>query len=127
MAAAKSSFDFTTDVGGKNQTHLEMKPDAGSRTIWLCADGRIFVETFSSMYQQACDFLIAIAEPVCRPHFIHQFQLTAFSLYAAVSIGLQTATILEVLDRLAKVRLVINRISSSRMCCLLKLSNISSK
>ena len=34
------------------------------RPLWVCPDGRIFLETFSPVYRQAYDFLIAIAEPV---------------------------------------------------------------
>lgn len=45
---------------------LELKPDHVNRPLWACADGRIFLETFSPLYKQAYDFLIAIAEPVCR-------------------------------------------------------------
>ncbi len=51
------------------------------------------------------DFLIAVAEPVSRPELIHEYALTPHSLYAAVSIGLDTATILAVLERLAKAAL----------------------
>jgi hypothetical protein len=54
---------------------------------------------------QAYDFLIAIAEPVCRPESIHEYVLTPQSLYAAVSVGLDQQTILGVLDKLSKVRL----------------------
>ena len=32
----------------------------------MCPDGRIFLETFSPVYRQAYDFLIAIAEPVAQ-------------------------------------------------------------
>jgi hypothetical protein len=52
---------------------------------------------------QAYDFLIAIAEPVCRPESIHEYVLTPQSLYAAVSVGLDQQTILSVLDKLSKV------------------------
>jgi DNA excision repair protein ERCC-3 len=45
---------------------LELKLDHSNRPLWACADGRIFLETFSPLYKQAYDFLIAIAEPVCR-------------------------------------------------------------
>ena len=53
---------------GKNRdfSKLELKPDHANRPLWACADGRIFLETFSPLYKQAYDFLIAIAEPVCR-------------------------------------------------------------
>ena len=54
---------------------------------------------------QAYDFLIAIAEPVCRPECVHEYQLTPHSLYAAVSVGLETETIISVLNRLSKVQL----------------------
>lgn len=73
------------------------------RPLWVCPDGRIFLETFSPVYRQAYDFLIAIAEPVCRPECVHEYVLTPHSLYAAVSIGLNTETIITVLNRLSKV------------------------
>jgi hypothetical protein len=148
------------------------------RPLWVCPDGRIFLESFSPIYKAAYDFLIAIAEPV-RAHyaltpaclsqlvatllghhlrkadaraaaarrcagrractsacthaahiaaaaargvgtarvvrtltctaaarlFVHlRYALTPHSLYAAVSVGLETATVLTVLNRLSKVR-----------------------
>uniref|UniRef100_A0AC34R4W1 General transcription and DNA repair factor IIH helicase subunit XPB n=1 Tax=Panagrolaimus sp. JU765 TaxID=591449 RepID=A0AC34R4W1_9BILA len=51
------------------------------------------------------DFLIAIAEPLCRPEFIHEYKITAYSLYAAVSIGLITNDIIDYLERLCKTAL----------------------
>lgn len=45
---------------------LQLKVDHAQRPIWVCPDGHTFLETFSPIYQQAYDFLIAIAEPVCR-------------------------------------------------------------
>ena len=38
-----------------------------------------------------------------RPTHIHEFKLTAYSLYAAVSVGLETNAIIEVLERFSKV------------------------
>ena len=84
---------------------LSMKRDHANRPLWVCPDGRIFLETFSPVYKQAYDFLIAVAEPVSRPEVIHEYMLTPHSLYAAVSIGLDTSTILSVLDRLSKSKL----------------------
>ena len=55
--------------------------------------------------RQATDFLIAIAEPVCRPEYIHEYLITPHSLYAAVSVGLDTRTMLQVLATLSKVPL----------------------
>ena len=68
----------------------------------MAPNGHIFLETFSPVYKNAHDFLIAIAEPVCRPEHIHEYKLTAYSLYAAVSVGLQTHDIIEYLRRLCK-------------------------
>lgn len=84
---------------------LALKPDHVNRPLWVVPDGRIFLETFSPVYRQAYDFLIAIAEPVCRPEVIHEYTLTPHSLYAAVSVGLETSTIISVLNRLSKVAL----------------------
>ncbi|KAI7835846.1 hypothetical protein COHA_010244 [Chlorella ohadii] len=81
---------------------LQLKPDHYNRPLWVCPDARVFLETFSPVYKQAYDFLIAIAEPVSRPEWIHEYQLTPHSLYAAVSIGLECDTILAVLNRLSK-------------------------
>ncbi|CAA7408354.1 unnamed protein product [Spirodela intermedia] len=86
-------------------TKLELKPDHANRPLWACADGRIFLETFSPLYKQAYDFLIAIAEPVCRPESMHEYNLTPHSLYAAVSVGLETETIINVLNKLSKTKL----------------------
>ncbi|XP_039125392.1 LOW QUALITY PROTEIN: general transcription and DNA repair factor IIH helicase subunit XPB1-like [Dioscorea cayenensis subsp. rotundata] len=86
-------------------TKLELKPDHVNRPLWACADGRIFLETFSPLYKQAYDFLIAIAEPVCRPESMHEYNLTPHSLYAAVSVGLETETIVSVLNKLSKTKL----------------------
>ena len=52
--------------------------------------------------RHAHDFLIAISEPVSRPEFVHEYKLTSYSLYAAVSVGLQTNDIIEYLTRLSK-------------------------
>lgn len=57
------------------------------------------------MLGQAYDFLITVAEPKCRPEALHEYLLSQHSLYAAVSIGLQTDAIISVLNRLSKVEL----------------------
>lgn len=61
-----NGFEGEGDEKKRDFTKLELKPDHGNRPLWACADGRIFLETFSPLYKQAYDFLIAIAEPVCR-------------------------------------------------------------
>ncbi len=38
-----------------------------------------------------------------RPAFIHEYKITTYSLYAAVSVGLETDDIIAVLDRLSKL------------------------
>jgi DNA excision repair protein ERCC-3 len=82
---------------------LHLKPDHASRPLWISPDdGHIILEAFSPIAEQAQDFLVAISEPVSRPAFIHEYKLTSYSLYAAVSVGLQTEDIIEVLNRLSK-------------------------
>jgi DNA excision repair protein ERCC-3 len=99
--------DAYDDDDGKTKdfSKLELKPDHINRPLWACDNGRIFLETFSPLYKQAYDFLIAIAEPVCRPESMHEYNLTPHSLYAAVSVGLETETIIAVLNKLSKTKL----------------------
>lgn len=81
---------------------LKLKSDHEKRPIWITKDNLIILEAFSPLYQQAYDFLVAIAEPESRPEFIHTYRLTENSLYAAVSISIDTESIIKVLNRLCK-------------------------
>ena len=95
--------DAVSELFGEHDyAKCALKPDHMMRPLWLSPDGHIFLESFSPIYQQAYDFLIAIAEPVCRSNFIHEYKLTPYSLYAAVSVGLETKDILDVVNRLSK-------------------------
>ncbi|XP_060581093.1 general transcription and DNA repair factor IIH helicase subunit XPB-like [Ruditapes philippinarum] len=97
---------------------LDLKLDHASRPIWVAPDGHIFLEAFSPVYKHAHDFLIAISEPVCRPSHIHEYKLTAYSLYAAVSVGLETKDIIEYLRRLCKTTLPIGIEEFIKLCTL---------
>nr|KAF6277296.1 ERCC excision repair 3, TFIIH core complex helicase subunit [Pipistrellus kuhlii] len=91
------------EYGAKDYRPLmPLKADHASRPLWVAPDGHIFLEAFSPVYKYAQDFLVAIAEPVCRPAHVHEYKLTAYSLYAAVSVGLQTSDITEYLRKLSK-------------------------
>ena len=91
------------EFGAKDYSKdLDLKADHSNRPLWIAPDGHIFLESFSPVYKHAHDFLITISEPVCRPELIHEYKLTSYSLYAAVSVGLQTSDIIEYLKRLSK-------------------------
>ncbi|KAH9412199.1 rad25-like DNA repair helicase [Ordospora pajunii] len=91
--AAKHQFPYE---------ELLLKENEDEYPMWVNYDGLVILETFRDCSRQASDFLIAIAEPVSRPVKIHEFQITAYSLYAAVSVGLTTGDIIETLDRFSK-------------------------
>ncbi|GAA5817072.1 transcription factor TFIIH complex ERCC-3 subunit [Mucor flavus] len=97
--------DFISHIFGREDyTNLPLKKDHASRPLWISPeDGHIILEGFSPIAEQAQDFLVAISEPVSRPAHIHEYKLTPYSLYAAVSVGLETEDIIEVLNRLCKV------------------------
>lgn len=84
---------------------LTLKPDHANRPLWVASNGHIFLESYSPLHELAQDFLIAISEPVSRPTHIHEYRLTPYSLYAAVSVGLETEDIIQVLSRLCKTQL----------------------
>ena len=87
---------------GSDFSHMRLKPDHLSRPCWTCPDGNIYFEAFHDLYVSAYDFLVAIAEPVARPEFVHQYKLTPYSLYAAVATNIETEAIISVLERLSK-------------------------
>ncbi|KAG7352817.1 DNA repair helicase rad25 [Nitzschia inconspicua] len=89
-------------VIGADFSNLTLKPDHIQRPCWTCPDGHIYLEAFHDLYLQAYDFLVAIAEPVARPEFVHQYKLTPYSLYAAVATNIETESIINVLERLSK-------------------------
>lgn len=90
---------------GADFSKLPLKPDHTQRPCWTCPDGTIYLEAFHSLYNQAYDFMVAIAEPVCRPEYIHQYKLTPYSLYAAVATNISSDSIVSVLERLSKNKL----------------------
>lgn len=107
------------EYGAKDyRQHLDLKQDFSSRPLYVAPNGHIFLETFSPVYKNAHDFLIAISEPVCRPEHIHEYKLTAYSLYAAVSVGLQTHDIIEYLRRLCKTSIPKGIEEFIRLCTL---------
>lgn len=107
------------EFGAKDyRNQMTLKPDSDSRPLWVAPNGHIFLEAFSPVYRHAHDFLIAIAEPVCRPQHIHEYKLTAYSLYAAVSVGLQTNDIVEYLQRLSKCDIPAGIIEFIQLCTL---------
>ena len=112
--ATRSAHDVMADEGGglsavssivrRDFSRMPLKLDHSSRPLWISPDdGHIILEGFNALAEQAQDFLIAIAEPVSRPSFVHEYKLTPYSLYAAVSVGLEPDDIIEVLNRLSKV------------------------
>ena len=127
--SASSASNMSHIFGSNDFTEiLKLKPDHSSRPLWINPeDGRIILEGFSPLAEQAQDFLVAISEPVSRyflsllktnsrPTHIHEYKLTAYSLYAAVSVGLQTEDIITVLGRLSKVPLSTKIIDFIRNC-----------
>jgi len=84
---------------------LRLKDDHASRPLWVTPSGLIVLEAFSPMYHKAYDFLVAIAEPVARPQFIHKYQLTQDSLYSAVAVAIETERIISLLKKLCKTEL----------------------
>ena len=110
---------LTDEYGAKDyRSQMELKLDHGNRPLWVAPNGHVFLESFSPVYKHAHDFLIAISEPVCRPEHIHEYKLTAYSLYAAVSVGLQTHDIVEYLKRLSKTTIPEGIVEFIRLCTL---------
>ncbi|CAG8539606.1 1532_t:CDS:10, partial [Scutellospora calospora] len=75
---------------------IKLKNHHSSRPLWINpGNGHIILEAFSPFAEKAQDFLITISEPVSRPSLIHEYKMTPYSLYAAVSVGLETEAIID--------------------------------
>jgi len=89
---------------GRDNTHLLLKNGHGSRPLWINPDGTIILESFNPLAARAQEFLTTIAEPQSRPQYLHEYKITAHSLYAAVaSAGLTPEDLLGTLERFSKI------------------------
>eukprot|EP00168_Porphyra_purpurea_P017850 TRINITY_DN6374_c0_g1_i10.p1 TRINITY_DN6374_c0_g1~~TRINITY_DN6374_c0_g1_i10.p1 ORF type:complete len:259 (+),score=90.78 TRINITY_DN6374_c0_g1_i10:230-1006(+) len=105
-ALLRATDEFDREVTeAQDFSTLELKPDHEARPVWVAGDGRIFLETFSPLYKQAYDFLVAISEPQSRPDVVHEYCLSKPALQSAVSVGLDGDSIVSVLSRLCKTAL----------------------
>lgn len=105
LLGSQENADGTHPTVGADFSKMPLKPDHLQRPCWTCPDGTIYLEAFHDLYAQGYDFLVAIAEPVARPEFVHQYKLTPYSLYAAVATNIETDRIISVLDRMSKNKL----------------------
>ena len=101
----RGDLDGGEDGELKDFSDLELKADHANRPLWACPQGSIFLEAGHRLYAPAYDFLVAIAEPVARPEHVHEYRITPYSLYAAVSVDIDPGSICDVLEKLSKVRL----------------------
>lgn len=76
--------------------------DNNDRPLYITDDLHIFLESFSTMFSKVKKFVIAIAEPIDRDDYMHEYVLTPSSLYSAASCGLQSKEIIEMLRKFSK-------------------------
>ncbi|KAI9144560.1 P-loop containing nucleoside triphosphate hydrolase protein [Paraphysoderma sedebokerense] len=107
MIRPTNSMDEVSHLfGNEDFKFLQLKPDHHARPLWINPEsGNIILEAFSPIAEMAQDFLVAIAEPVSRPTHVHEYKLTPYSMYAAISVGLEPNNIINVLNRLSKTPL----------------------
>ena len=72
------------------------------KPIWIFSDGYLIFETFTGFLEEIQDFLVTISEPVIRTTLIHEYILTPYALYAAVTSGIETVEIIYILETLSK-------------------------
>ncbi|KAL0258571.1 DNA repair helicase RAD25 [Diplodia seriata] len=90
---------------GHDYSSLDLKKEHADRPLWVTPEGKIILESFSPYFKTAERFLINIAEPQSRVSLMHEYSLTANSLFAAVSVGLSTEEIINQLEKLSKTPL----------------------
>jgi DNA excision repair protein ERCC-3 len=105
-ARATHKRDAAGDLFKKSdQWDAELKADHYNRPLWVNDAGGIILESFHSLFDEAQDFLINIAEPQSRVSRMHEYQLTTHSLFAAVSVGHSSKEIIDKLNKYSKTEL----------------------
>ena len=111
-AEEEDAADSDDDEQEKDWTHLIAKTDHANRPIYVGAPPNrqvktvhAFLERFSPFFKYAEELMITIAEPVSRCKHINEYVLTQHSLHAAVSIGMDTETIISRLRLFCKTEL----------------------
>ena len=74
---------LSTGAAKKNDEYVLQEGHA-SRPFWVTKKYEIILEAFNPLYEQAYEFVIAIAQPVSRTEFIHQYKITMTSLLEQV-------------------------------------------
>ena len=67
--------------------NLILKKDHKTRPLWVTPNHIIYLESWNKLYSIAYDFLVAVAEPISRPQYIHEYKLTEYSLYGASGVN----------------------------------------
>jgi len=98
-SSSSSSSSTTTTTTTTTTTKNKKK---SNKTSGEC---RVIVETFSPHYDNTIQFLVAIGEPCSRPTHIHEWRLTADSLFSAVALGVTPQEIIRFLGLLSKTEL----------------------
>ncbi|KAL1632626.1 DNA repair helicase RAD25 [Neofusicoccum ribis] len=104
-APVRRSDTVSNFFHGHDYSSLDLKKEHTDRPLWVTPEGKIILESFSPYFKQAERFLINIAEPQSRVSLMHEYSLTANSLFAAVSVGLSTNEIITQLEKLSKTPL----------------------
>lgn len=86
-------------------SELKLKQDFEEKPFIILPNHLIFVETFHSCSEISEDFLSCISEPLSRTEYIHEYQITEYSLYAGASLGITYIEMIQILDRFSKLEL----------------------
>ena len=84
---------------------LELKPNHSQLPLWVLPNFRIFVETFAAKYDDTVQkFVVNIAKPISRSSYIQKYQITQFTLYAAMALEKNKTFILSQLSKYNKFK-----------------------
>ncbi|KAI0562619.1 Helicase [Gracilaria domingensis] len=89
LPRAACNATFITEEENDDDTQikdLQLRPDHASRPVYMSGDKRVFLETFLSHLEAG----------------LHEYRVTDYALYAAVSVGLDSESIIKALGKLCK-------------------------
>lgn len=79
------------------RSSMRLKTQHEERPVWVCDDGFLLLEQFRSSSKAGNDFLLTIAEPICKSCFIHEFQVRTFERHMIMMMMMMSMIIILVM------------------------------
>ena len=104
----EDSFDELNDTTPESDPDMRLKPNHHELPYWVCSNLYIIVDVSNPLADEVSDFINRIAEVKSRMDQIHEYCISDTTLNKAMSFGMNSEMICEILDKYSKNYLTSN-------------------